>query len=92
MSAVGLVLGAAAYGVARRHHDRVHDVMAAVGSVLAGASFLLGAVALVLADTVAAEALLIAFMASILVVWGVEMLHHAWYLRSGSGGVRVVHR
>ena len=42
----------------------------------AAVSLLLGIIALVLSDTAAAEVLLAAFMASILVVWLVEILDH----------------
>lgn len=75
MAAVGLLLGALAFVVIR-----TGDPLDRAGRAEAGAamvSLALGLVALVFAETVAAEALLAAFMASILVVLVVEMVDHA---------------
>ena len=41
---------------------------------------MLGIVALVLAETAAAEVLLAVFMASILIVWAIELMDHAGIL------------
>jgi hypothetical protein len=44
---------------------------------LAMVSLAVGVVALIVAETAAAEALLAAFIATIVMVWAVEMLDHA---------------
>ena len=75
MSAIGLVLGAIAFLVMRSG-----DAMDRVGKVESGiavGSLVLGVLALVLAEAAAAEILLAAFMASILVVWLLEIVDHA---------------
>lgn len=74
MSAVGLILGTAAYLV-QRHGDRA-DAMSRTGIVLAVVSAVLGVTTLVLAETAAAEILLAVFMGSILLVWAVEVVDH----------------
>ncbi|WP_203941935.1 hypothetical protein [Spirilliplanes yamanashiensis] len=78
MSAVGLILGTAAYLVMRSGDaaDRTGKVEIGV-AVLALA---LGFTALALAETAAAEVLLAVFMGSILVVWVVELMDHAGFL------------
>jgi len=75
MSAVGLFLGTAAFLVIR-----VGDAFDRLGKIetgLAVLSLVLGLTALILAETAAAEVLLAVFMASILVVWAVELMDHA---------------
>jgi len=78
MSATGLVLGVVAYLVMR--HDDLFDRVGRVETALAGVSLVLGIVALGLAETAAAEVLLAVFMASILIVWAVELMDHAGIL------------
>ena len=75
MSAVGLVLGAAAFFVLEKGEKR--DTTDAVERGLAVVSAALGVLALVLAETGAAEVLLAVFMGSILVVWAVMVMDHA---------------
>jgi hypothetical protein len=74
MSAIGLVLGTAAFLVMRYGHpfDRYEKVTTAV----AGVALALGLASLLLAETAAAEWLLGAFMVSILVVWAMEIAEH----------------
>jgi hypothetical protein len=78
MSATGLVLGVVAYLVMRR--DDLSDRVGKAETALAGTSLVLGIVALALAETAAAEVLLAVFMASILIVWAVELMDHAGVL------------
>ena len=78
MAATGLILGAIAYLVLRR--DDLFDRVGKAETALAVLSLVLGLVALVLAETAAAEVLLAVFMGSILVVWAVELLDHAGIL------------
>ncbi|HSO53384.1 MAG TPA: hypothetical protein VL330_11665 [Actinomycetes bacterium] len=78
MSATGLVLGVVAYLVMRR--DDLFDRVGKAETALAGVSLVLGIVALALAETAAAEVLLAVFMASILIVWAVELMDHAGIL------------
>ena len=78
MSATGLALGVVAYLVIRR--DDLSDRVGKAETALAGTSLVLGIVALVLAETAAAEVLLAVFMASILIVWAVELMDHAGIL------------
>ena len=78
MSATGLALGVVAYLVMRR--DDLSDRVGKAETALAGTSLVLGIVALVLAETAAAEVLLAVFMASILIVWAVELMDHAGIL------------
>jgi hypothetical protein len=54
-------------------------------------SLVLGVVALALAETVAAELLLAIFMASILVVWAVELMDHAGWLPGGGHPAGLTH-
>jgi hypothetical protein len=84
MSATGLVLGAAAYLVMRQ--GDLFDRARKGETALAAVSLVLGLVALVLAETAAAEVLLAVFMGSILVLWAVELMDHAGILGSGGFG------
>jgi hypothetical protein len=75
MAAIGLVLGGIAFLVMRSG-----DAMDRIGKVESGiavGSLVLGVVALVFAEAAAAEILLAVFMASILVVWLLEIVDHA---------------
>lgn len=78
MSAVGLVLGTAAYLVFERGDafDKVDKAEAGLALVVLA----LGLVALAAAETAAAEVLLAVFMGSILVVWAVKLADHAGVL------------
>ena len=78
MSAVGLVLGTAAFLVMRS--SDAFDRLGKTEIGLATLSLALGVVALALAETAAAEVLLAIFMASILLVWAVELMDHAGWL------------
>ncbi len=78
MSAIGLVLGLAAYVVMWKRD--VADRADNLEFILAGISMALGIVALTLAETAAAEVLLAVFMGSILVVWAVKLADHAGVL------------
>jgi hypothetical protein len=75
MSATGLILGTVAFLVMRR--DDLFDRVGKGETGLAAVSFVLGLLALGLAETAAAEVLLAVFMGSILVVWAVELMDHA---------------
>jgi hypothetical protein len=78
MAGTGLVLGIAAFLVARSG-DRLDQVgKAEVG--LASVSLVLGLAALIFAEAAAAELLLALFMGSIAIVWLVEMADHAGYM------------
>jgi hypothetical protein len=70
----GIALGLPAFVIIRGADLLDWTGLAEVGA--AAVSLLLGIIALVLSDTAAAEVLLAAFMASILVVWLVEILDH----------------
>jgi hypothetical protein len=87
MSATGLVLGVVAFLVLRRG-DAV-DTLGKVEIGLGLGSLALGVVALVLAETAAAEVLLAVFMGSILVVWAIELLDHAGLLPGGDHPTRL---
>jgi hypothetical protein len=78
MSAVGLILGAAAYLVLRSADtfDRVGKVETAAAAV----SLALGLTALVFAETAAAPVLLAVFMGSIAVVWLLELADHVGWV------------
>ena len=78
MSAVGLLLGIAAFLVMRSGDALDRLGTAEVG--LATVSLVLGVVALAVAETAAAEVLLAIFMASILVVWAVDLMDHGGWL------------
>ena len=88
MSAVGLVLGAAAYLVLRAGDplDRIGKAEAAVAIV----SLALGLSALVLAETAAAATLLAVFMGSLLVLWAFELADHAGLIHHGPSGMTPV--
>ena len=75
MSAVGLLLGAAAFLVLRSadEYDRAGKIESGVALV----ALVLGLVALALAETPAADVMLAVFMGSILVVWAMELLDHS---------------
>ena len=75
MSAVGLILGAAAFLVLRT--GNAHDRMGTVETGATIVSLALGLVALVFAEAGAAEVLLAVFMGSIAVVWLLELADHA---------------
>lgn len=74
MSAIGLILGVAAFLVFR-WGDRL-DRLGWAEVALGAASLALGVTALVLAETAAAEVWLAVFMASILLVAATELLDH----------------
>ena len=88
MSAVGLILGAAMFLTAGRF------TWTFAGKVEIGAGIValaMGVIALLLAETGVAELLLAVFMATIVVTWAVQMLHHAGLL-SGSAPTALPHR
>jgi hypothetical protein len=62
------------------------EIGLAIGSVGVGIA------ALLLAETAAAEALLAAFIATIVVVWAVQMLHHAGVISTGATRPATPHR
>jgi hypothetical protein len=82
MSALGLILGTVAFLVMRT--GDAFDRLGMTEAGLATLSLVLGVAALVLAETAAAEVLLAIFMASILVVWVVELMDHAGWLPGGA--------
>jgi hypothetical protein len=82
MAATGLVLGVIAFLVGSRFS--MAGTLDKVEFGLAMASLALGVVALIAAETAAAEALLAAFIATVVVVWAVEMLDHAGFIHIGS--------
>jgi hypothetical protein len=75
MSAVGLVLGAAAYLIFRS--GNAHDRMGLAENALAIVAFAIGVVAFGFAEAAAAEVLLAIFMGSIAFVLLVELADHA---------------
>jgi hypothetical protein len=75
MSAVGLILGAAAFLVLRS--GNAHDRMGTVETGASIVSLALGIVALVFAEAGSAAVLLAVFMGSIAVVWLLELADHA---------------
>ena len=78
MSAVGLVLGIVAFLVLRS--GDAFDRLGTTQLGLATLTLVLGVVTVALAETAAAEVLLAILMASILVVWAVELMDHAGWL------------
>ena len=78
MSAVGLVLGIAAFLVLRSGDQ--FDELGKTEVAIAGVSLALGLVALIFAEAALAELLLALFMGSILVVYAVELMDHAGVL------------
>jgi hypothetical protein len=83
MSAVGLLLGVAAFLIAGRISTATTVGKVVLGVALVGLA--VGIAALALAETAAAEVLLATFIAAIVVAWAVQMLHHAGLLHIGSG-------
>ena len=81
MSGVGLILGLAAFVVLRR--GDTFELAGKVETGLAIVSLAVGVVALVLAETAAAEVWLAVFMGSILVVWIVDLMDHGGILPVG---------
>ena len=79
MSATGLVLGIAAFWMIARGDG--FDAVGRAEAVLAGVGLALGVVALLFAETAAAEVLLAVFMGSIVVIWALETTDHAGLLR-----------
>jgi hypothetical protein len=82
MSAVGLVLGVAAFLVAGARINP--GVWGKVEIALALITLTVGFVALVFAEAAAAEALLAAFIVMIVAYWAVTMLDHGGFL-GGAG-------
>jgi steroid 5-alpha reductase family enzyme len=82
MAATGLVLGVVAFLVGSRFS--MAGTLDKVEFGLAMVSLALGVVALIAAETAAAEALLAAFIATVVVVWAIEMLDHAGLIHIGS--------
>lgn len=78
MSAIGLILGAAAFAVLRGGNAK--DRVGTVENVLAVIALALGLLALALAETAVAEVLLAVFLGSILVVWLAEVADHAGWV------------
>jgi hypothetical protein len=89
MSATGLILGVAAFFVLTRGNtfDRLGKIETGVGVV----SLALGIVALVFAETAAADVLLAVFMGSILVVWATELMDHAGVLHHHGPRIGLTH-
>ena len=75
MSAIGIVLGLAAFLVLESGDTR--DTTDKVELGLMAVVLTLGVVTLALAETAAAEVLLAVFMGGILVVWAVKLTDHA---------------
>jgi hypothetical protein len=78
MSAIGIVLGLAAFLVLEGGDTR--DTTDKVELGLMAVVLILGAVTFALAETAAAEVLLAVFMGGILVVWAVKVADHAGVL------------
>jgi len=78
MAGLGLLLGIVAFLVMRS--GDAFDRLGKTEAGLATLSLALGVVTLALAETAAAEVLLAFFVASILVVWAVELMDHAGWL------------
>jgi hypothetical protein len=78
MSAIGIVLGLAAFLVLENGdpRDTTDNVELGLVALVMG----LGVVTFALAETAAAEALLAVFMVAILVAWAVELADHAGVL------------
>jgi riboflavin transporter FmnP len=85
MSAIGLVLGVAAYLIFRS--GNAHDRVGLMENGVALVALALGVAALVFAETAAAGLLLAVFMGSIAVVLVLELVDHAGLLPAHSGGV-----
>lgn len=78
MAGIGLILGAVAFFVLRGGNAK--DRVGVTENIVAGVTLLLGLVALLFAETAAAEALLAVFMAAILVMWAAEVADHAGWV------------
>ncbi len=91
MAAVGLILGTAAFLVARTRRSEAHDRVTSAETYMGVAALVIGVVALILAEIAAAETLLAIFMIAIVAVWAVQMLHHAGLL-AGGRGLTATHR
>lgn len=89
MSAIGLVLGVAAFLVADRGAATIQR--RTIERVLGVVSLAVGVAALVLAETAAAEALLAVFMVTISVVWAAQMFDHARVPASTGRGSGLAH-
>jgi hypothetical protein len=88
MAATGLVLGVAAFLVFRRGGEP--GGLSKLDRVLFAASAVLGVVALIVAETAAAQVLLAVFMGSVLVVLVIGLMEHAGILHADHG-VRTAH-
>ena len=89
MSAVGLVLGAAAYLVLRKGDPL--DRLGKTEAVIAIVSLALGLSALVFAETAAAATLLALFMGSLVVLWATELADHAGWIPQGHTAETMAH-
>jgi riboflavin transporter FmnP len=85
MSAIGLVLGVAAYLIFRS--GNAHDRVGVVENAVALVALALGVAALVFAEAAAAEMLLALFMGSIGVVLVLELADHAGLVPAHPAGV-----
>jgi hypothetical protein len=90
MSATAIVLGVAAFLVAGRLS--VSDTIGKVELALAVITLAFGIVTLALAETTAAEVLLAVFVAAVVGVWAVQLLHHAGWLPDRSTPNTALHR
>jgi hypothetical protein len=89
MSAIALVLGAAAFLTAGRISAATMTGRVEIGAGLC--ALVLGIVTVTLAETAAAEVLLGVFVGAVVVVWAIQMLHHAGVL-TGSMHAPLAHR
>lgn len=80
MAGLGVAVGFSAFIIIRG--PDILDLTGFAEVVLAGLSLLLGLTTLVLAHTAVAETLLAVFIASIVVVWAVELMDHLGILPS----------
>jgi hypothetical protein len=90
MSAVALVLGLAAFLTAGQLSAA--SLSNRVELALAAVTLTIGLVALIIAETAAAEVLLAVFIAAIIVTWAVQMVHHAGYLPARRPPAATLHR
>ena len=90
MSALGLVLGAAAFLVL--WPSETHDRAGTTENVMAASSGVIGVITLLLAETAAAEVLLAVFMVTILVVWAVIEADRAGFIHAGHQPARLQHQ
>jgi len=77
MTAVALILGGALVGLLLSAER--YDVVGWFTLILGVLSVVLGVCSLVLADTAAADTLLAAFIATVLVVWAIELAEHTTF-------------